>query len=100
MNVFGDRMVTPVVCGASFGPVCCSVQQEPESSIFTNDDFGYMPRGTNGALRHGILYNLSSRCQLLRTDTASNCFLFLGRRCVSRRTDGPNGFLAIRRSPG
>ena len=20
-------------------------------------DFGYMPRGTNGALRHGILYN-------------------------------------------
>ena len=22
-----------------------------------DDDFGYMPRGTNGALRHGILYN-------------------------------------------
>ena len=25
--------------------------------LLTSDDFGYMPRGTNGALRHGILYN-------------------------------------------
>ena len=26
-------------------------------SLYISDDFGYMPRGTNGALRHGILYN-------------------------------------------
>ena len=25
-----------------------------------DDDFGYMPRGTNGALRHGILYNANA----------------------------------------
>ena len=23
-----------------------------------SDDFGYMPRGTNGALRHGILHKV------------------------------------------
>ena len=25
--------------------------------IYRDDDFGYMPRGTNGTLRHGVLYN-------------------------------------------
>ena len=42
--------------------------------------------------------NLSLRCQLFRTVAASNCFLFLGRRCEARRTDRSNDFLAIRRS--
>ena len=49
---------------------------------------------------HHTVVNLSLRWQLFRTDAASNCFLFLGRRSVSRRTDRPNDFLAIRRSRG
>ena len=43
--------------------VRCALQCPPRCKLAESldalgecDDFGYMPRGTNGALRHGILY--------------------------------------------
>ena len=41
-----------VLCLCTWPRVGGSVQ-----CVCDDDDFGYMPQGANGALRHGILYN-------------------------------------------